>query len=421
MDLNNLHIPYQSGYKTGHGCETLLLKLNDDILKAMDTGKCTILLLLDLSAAFDTVDHDRLLSILFNEIGLRGVVLRWFTSYLLHRRQAVNIKGQISDFLDILYGVPQGSVLGPILFNIYVRNFINILNEAGFTAHGYADDHQIFKFFSIEFQYESICFSIPRCLEIIAHWMKASFLKLNSSKSQIIIFTPKNLAKHVVIDQIKLRDGCTIPVSNVVTNLGVQFDRELTFSPQINSICSSAFRFLRNLASIRKYLSKNNLRILVQSIIVSRIDNCNSLLYGVLALNLNKLQKLQNACARLIYGKKKCDHVSPLLHELHWLPIRQRIVFKILLFVFKFYQNVAPTYIMESLSKSERGDHILKVPRTSTRYGDRAFSNCAPRLWNALPLPIRASGTIGYFKSHLKHHLFANFDIYILHANLYLD
>ena len=421
MDLNNLHIPYQSGYKTGHGCETLLLKLNDDILKAMDTGKCTILLLLDLSAAFDTVDHDRLLSILFNEIGLRGVVLRWFTSYLLHRRQAVNIKGQISDFLDILYGVPQGSVLGPILFNIYVRNFINILNEAGFTAHGYADDHQIFKFFSIEFQYESICFSIPRCLEIIAHWMKASFLKLNSSKSQIIIFTPKNLAKHVVIDQIKLRDGCTIPVSNVVTNLGVQFDRELTFSPQINSICSSAFRFLRNLASIRKYLSKNNLRILVQSIIVSRIDNCNSLLYGVLALNLNKLQKLQNACARLIYGKKKSDHVSPLLHELHWLPIRQRIVFKILLFVFKFYQNVAPTYIMESLSKSERGDYILKVPRTSTRYGDRAFSNCAPRLWNALPLPIRASGTIEYFKSHLKHHLFANFDIYILHANLYLD
>ena len=134
-----------------------------------------------------------------------------------------------------------------------------------------------------------------------------------------------------------MRDGCRIPVSNLVTNLGAKFDSELTFAPQINAICSSSYKLLRNLASIRKFLSPDDLRILVQSIIVSRIDNCNSLLYGVLACNLNKLQKLQNACARMIYGKRKFEHVTPLLHELHWLPIRQRIVFKILLFVFKFF------------------------------------------------------------------------------------
>ena len=94
---------------------------------------------------------------------------------------------------------------------------------------------------------------------------------------------------------------------------------------------------------------------------------------------------------------------------------------KILFFVFKFYQKSAPIYIMEALTKSERGEYILKVPRTSTRYGDRAFSNCAPRLWNALPLPIRASNTIGYFRSHLKHHLFANFDTFISNANIYME
>ena len=117
------------------------------------------------------------------------------------------------------------------------------------------------------------------------------------------------------------------------------------------------------------FLSPDDLRILVQSIIVSRIDNCKSLLYGVLACNLNKLQKLQNACARMIYGKRKFEHVTPLLQELHWLPIRQRIVFKILLFVFKFFHNSLPIYLMDSLQVSERGEVKLKVPRTSTPYG----------------------------------------------------
>ena len=421
MDCNKIHIPYQSGYKTNHSCESLLLRLTDDILKNMDCKKCTILLLLDLSAAFDTVDHDRLMSILFNEIGLRGDALHWFESYLFNRRQAVRINGKLSDFLDTLYGVPQGSVLGPMLFNIYVRSLIHTLNKAGFSAHGYADDHQVSKVFSVEFQFESIRVAVPRCLDIIAHWMKTSFLKLNSSKSQVIIFAPKQLASQIHIDEIKLRDGCSIPVSTLVKNLGFNFDSELTFSPQINSICSQSYRLLKNLASVRKFLSSGDLRLLVQSIIISRIDNCNSLLYGVLALNIGKLQKLQNSCARLIYGKKRRDHVTPLLHELHWLPVRQRIVFKILLMVFKYYQNLVPIYISDILHKRERDELVLEVPRASTRYGDRAFSICAPRLWNALPRNIRASETIGYFRAHLKHHLFSNFDTFINHANIFID
>lgn len=421
MDLNTLHINNQSAYKSSHSCETLLLCLNNDILKAFDSHKCVILLLLDLSAAFDTVDHDRLMYILFHEIGLRGTALLWFKSYLLNRRQAVGINGKISNFLDISYGVPQGSVLGPILFNIYVRSLIHVLEKAGFSAHGYADDHQIPKIFGVDFQYEAIRYSIPRCLEIIAHWMKASFLKLNSSKSQVIIFTPKNLASQVYIEQIKLTDGCSIPVTTMVTNLGVKLDHELSLAPQINSICSQSYRLLRNLASIRKFISTKDLQLLVQSIIVSRIDNCNSLLYGVLAGNINKLQKLQNACARLIFGKKRREHVTPLLKELHWLPIRQRIVFKILLLVFKFYQEMTPIYISELLHKSTRNELTLIVPRANTQYGDRAFSNCAPRLWNALPMSIRGSDTLCYFRSHLKHHLFSNFETFISQANIYID
>ena len=136
---------------------------------------------------------------------------------------------------------------------------------------------------------------------------------MNSSKSQAIIFAPKNLASQVYTNKIKLSDGSSIPVSTMVYNLGVIINRELSFSPQVNSVCSISYKLLRNLASVRKFLDPSDLRLLVQSIIISRIDNCNSLLYGILSSNIYKLQKLQNSCARLIYGKKKkrtCNSTS---------------------------------------------------------------------------------------------------------------
>ena len=120
MASNHLHIDYQSGYKSNHSCETLLLRIVNDIFVHMDDGKCVVLILLDLSAAFDTVDHYILLWILYNEIGLRGTVFQWFESYLHGRRQCVTINNNKSDFTNNNYGVPQGSVLGPVLFNIYV-------------------------------------------------------------------------------------------------------------------------------------------------------------------------------------------------------------------------------------------------------------------------------------------------------------
>ena len=386
----------------------------------MDTKCCCcILILLDLSAAFDTVDHSKLLSILYHEIGLRGKVLDWFVSYLIGRRQAVNIKGRKSNYNGLSYGVPQGSVLGPVLFNIYVRSLINLLNQAGFIVHGYADDHQILKGFSIEFQYEAIRHSLPRCLDLIAVWMKTFFLKLNSSKSQIIIFAPPNLSNQIHIDNVKLSNGDSIKISKVVTNLGVKLDSPLTFSPQINSLCSHSYQLIRNLHSVRKYLEVDHLRLLVQSIIVSKIDYCNSLLYGVSMSEINKLQRVQNSCARLIFGKKKNDHVTELLHTLHWLPVRQRIIFKILTFVFKYFQKNVPDYISDCLTIKNENNYTLDIPRTNTSYGDRAFYCIAPKLWNSLPNFIRTATSYNQFKSHLKHLLFSNFNTYIQQVNMY--
>ena len=148
----------------------------------------------------------------------------------------------------------------------------------------------------------------------------------------------------------------------------------------------------------------------MHAFVISRLDNCNSLLYGISECEIQRLQRLQNSCARLIYGKNKFDHVSSLFYELHWLPVKSRIFFKALLFVFKIFLGIAPTYLINCLTVINVEDRILHVPSSITSYGDRAFSIFAPRLWNALPLYIRKSLTIPYFKSHLKHHLFSNYE-----------
>lgn len=419
MDLNNLHIPFQSGYKKHHSCETVILKIVDDVLLCLDANTCTILLILDLSAAFDTVDHDELLNILHNELGIRGTALEWFKSFLSDRRQSTSVKGCKSQSVHMKYGVPQGSVLGPVLFNIYIRNFIDVFRSEGFIVHGYADDHQLLSSFRIEFQYHALCSELPRCLGLISKWMSSHFLKLNAGKSNLLLFSPANVRDKIHIDQVYIGNNVFLPVSPDAVSLGVKIDSPLTFSPQISSIVSGSYKLIFNVGKIRKYLTINDIKCLVNAIVVSRIDNCNSVLYGLPEYEINRLQMLQNSCARLIYNRKKHDHVSDLLLELHWLPIQQRIVFKILLFVFKVFINAAPLYLTDCLKITNLENRILFIPKTKTSYGDRAFSNSAPRLWNALPYFIRMCPTLSSFKSQLKHHLFSQFDEYMKYVNRY--
>ena len=419
MDFIKAHIPNQSGYKPKHSCETLLLRVTNDILLNMDNSKCTIMLLLDLSAAFETVDHTVLLHILWYELGIRGAAFEWFVEFLGGRKQAVNIDGHKSCFVDNNYGVPQGSVVGPFLFNIYIRNFIKMMEEKGFVIHGYADDHQILFSFQIDFQVAVIRRTIPHCLDVIAGWMKKHFLKLNPTKSQVIIFHPGLIHHQVVFDYLILSDGSYLKISSEVHNLGVILDSTLSFSPYISASIAHGYQLIRNISVIRKYLSKDDLKTLVNSIIIAKVDNCNSLLYGVSMYDSDKLRKFQNSCARLIYQKRKNDHVTGILRELHWLPSEARIIFKILCYVFKCLHDLAPVYLTELISI--RRDHSLElvVPRTRSKIGDRAFACAGPRLWNALPVDIRKIGSLDCFKSHLKHFFFSSFTQFKLQVNIY--
>ena len=317
------------------------------------------------------------------------------------------------------YGVPRGSVLGPVLFNIYIRNFIRVLREAGYIVHGYADDHQVLTAFRIEFQFETLAYSLPSCLNLITDWMTSHFLKLNAGKSNLLIFSPKNLRDKMFFDRVYLGNNIFIPVSFNAMNLGVKLDSELSFSPQISMILSQSYAMISSIGKIKRYLTANDLRCLVQCVIMSKLDNCNSLYYGIPEYEINRLQKLQNSCARLIYNRKRSDHVSDLFAELHWLPVKQRIIFKILLFVFKIFYDISPEYIKDCVIIIDPLNRILKMNRVNTAYGERAFSNCAPKLWNALPDYLRHSNTISYFKGHLKNYFFTSFLEFLNKVNRY--
>ena len=189
--------------------------------------------------------------------------------------------------------------------------------------------------------------------------------------------------------------------------------------PHISSLCKSASFALWRIGKIRHLLDQDSTEKLVHAFVTSRLDYCNSLLYGLPCNQLSKVQLIQNSAARLVSRTKKSDHITPVLSRLHWLPIQKRIEFKILCLTFKIVNGIAPVYLQElltvrstgrALRSSVQGANMLHQPISNTTfYGDRAFSVCAPRLWNRLPCLLRSCSSFNSFKCNLKTHLFKQY------------
>lgn len=368
-----------------------------------------VLIMLDLSAAFDTVDHSILLKRLECEVGFRGTALKWFHSYLKDRTFSVNFANVSSSVVPLKYGLPQGSILSPILFSLYMRPLGSICRRYDISYHMYADDTQIY--FPLKVGDEQSLQSLLLCLNEIKIWLSNNFLQLNERKSEIIIFGPSNFKERVVSILAPLE----MTVKDNVRNLGVIIDSSLSFDKQINSVVRSSFYHLKIIAKLKPFLSFNDLETVVHAFISSRLDYCNSLYVGISHRQLSRLQLVQNAAARLLTGTKKREHITPVLRSLHWLPVKFRIDFKILLVVFKALHNLSPNYISNLIEpyisvRSLRSSNqlLLVTPQSKKKSkGDRAFSVAGPKLWNNLPLYIRQASSVEVFRSQLKTYLFS--------------
>ena len=412
MTENYLQELLQSAYRQYHSTETTLLKVKDDFMRALDGSKLCLLILLDLSAAFDTIDHSILLSMLSSRYGIRGTALKWFESYLSDRKQTVIVNGKKSEPHSLQYGVPQGSILGPQLFTMYMAPLADVMRKHGVSFHSYADDTQIYLSFHPQSAEEAYR-QVENCVDEVAKWMQTNMLKLNQDKTEMLLIGSKQMLKNVP-PQLLHVGSTQCESSGSVKNIGVIFDEKLSMREHILATCKSANFHIRNIRRIRKHLTREACEQLVHAFVSSRLDYANAVLYGAPQYLIQKMQRVQNNAARLIVGGRKYDHVTPTLKSLHWLPVRYRVMFKILLITFKALNGKAPKYICDLIEPYEpkrplrsSAKCLLHVPKCKTRtYGDNCFSVCAPRLWNNLPCELQECTSISLFKKKLKSHLF---------------
>ena len=407
----NLYPKVQSAYRKFHSVETALVRVTNDILVSLDKGEEVILVLLDYSSAFDALNHDTLLNRLSQRFGIQGKALAWFRSYLLGRTQRVVIGENKSTDHVVTHGVPQGSVLGPVLFLLYTSPLEDLINSFGVQQMFYADDTQLY----LAFKKNDIMNVIPKivsCIQAIEKWSICNGLKLNSAKTEFLHITSRFRAVEP-IQSLDL-DGTKILAANTCRNLGITLDDKLVMEKFVSQKCSSASFALYKIGKIRDFIDKDTAERLVHAFVMCHLDFCNGLLCGLPAKHIKRLQTIQNSAARVISKIKKHEHITPVLRNLHWLPVQTRIQFKILLLAYECFYLLAPQYLIDLLqiytpdrNLSSKGKDLFVIPNRKTKfYGERTFVYNASILWNNLPQNLRQITDINKFKSALKTHFF---------------
>jgi hypothetical protein len=415
MKKNHLGNQRQSAYKAAHSVETTLLALQSELLEVLDRGKAAFLVLLDLSAAFDTVNHDLLLDLLNTNFDVTGKALRWFSSYLSGRTFRVKIGDILSNSRQLSTGVPQGSVLGPLLFNAFTSGLASIFSSSGVSAYYYADDTQFYVEFDPKSKESEMKARglVKDLFKKLSEWMLAHHLKLNEEKTMFLPicrderqFNPLHIGSN------------HINPSNSLRNLGFIFNQTLSISDHINYLKQSTFYHLRRINSIRNCVSFQCREILVHAFITSRLDFCNSLFYGSSQQQIKSINSILTSAAKSLCGVSRRAESLPILRRLHWLPVEKRILFKLAIYGFKILHQTAPEYFnpigvaaparatRSALAPCLTSSMFLNTSRL-VKYGDRCafYSVCC--VFNSLPAEVRVLTNFNAFKSKLKTYLFS--------------
>lgn len=413
LECNELLPPLQSAYRTYHSTETALLKITSDIFRALDKGDICLFAFLDLSSAFDTVDHISLLQKLDSSFGFSGSALAWLSSFTCDRSMSVSMNSHSSFRTPVTCGVPQGSVLGPLLFIMYMSDVVSVVTKHNLSIHTFADDIQIYGTCSLS-QSSVLSSRLSLCLDDVIAWFSQHRLLLNSDKSEVLWCSSSRKKKSLPTESVRIGSSLIKPSASVRV-LGVHIDSCLSFDVHVTRCVSSCFSMLRQIRSIKRSLPRPVLISLVSSLVLSRLDYCISVLCGISHQQLQRLQSVLNASARLIFSASRFSHVSPYLRELRFLPVKARIDLRLSVLVHQCLSGNAPTYLSSDFQKlsdlpsrsSLRSSSSCRVLQPRSRHptlGGRSFNAASANVWNALPFNCTSAVNISVFKKEVKLH-----------------
>ena len=410
LDRNNINPKSQSAYQKGHSCETALCKVVGDIQEMLADGKMVMLAILDMSAAFDTVDHDTLLGLLCHRYKINGKVLAWLASYLNGRTFAVKIRYIKGRRCLMVYGVPQGSILGPLLFILYIDDISRIAADFDVSSHSYADDVSLYTPFDPFYDFSITSENLQKCVEAIEVWMSSNFLKINVDKTEVLFIGKK---QDHCLHHLSVTIGNEVyssSMSDSVESLGAYIDGTLSMEVMVSQCVQICNFNLRKIKGIKYSFDQRSRLLLVKSHILSKMDYCNILLSTLSENQLQPIQKVLNSAMRFAYNLKGRDSVSEYLKNAHILPVKFRVMFKSCVMVFKILDGSSPEYLKDLVTVIPPNHRYLRSSNDLYRLSDSPFSNCIRNSmisnWNILPMDIRFSQTLVSFKKLLKTHYF---------------
>lgn len=407
----------QSGFRKNHSTSTALLDVVDNLLAAQDRGLCSILVLLDFTRAFDSINITLLLSKL-TFYGFDIGTIKWFCSYLSYRSQCVELMSPAGGLLrsslePVVRGVPQGSILGPILFTLYSADIVKDISHSKY--HLYADDVQLYHSF-LPSDASSAVKEINSDLNTIFKWSMSNSLNLNPLKSKyLLISTKANLKKLNTADLNININGEPVQRVEEALNLGLTMDSKLRFESHVANNVRHCFYRLKILYKIRPYLCESIRITLCESLVLSKL-NYVDVVYGPCLLSRSEklIQRVQNACARFCFSIPPRTHVSPYLNSAHMLKMKARRTLHLAILLFGLTKSTIPSYLQSKLTWAKSNSRYIRrectsvfvTPKHRTVAFRGSFRFASSKCWNDLPPPLRTLQSIFSFRNKVRKYLF---------------
>lgn len=405
---HKLLFEYQSGFREKHSCETAINDVLYEWKDALNGSKSVIAVFLDFQRAFETIDPKLLISKL-NKFGITDVEIEWFRSYLSDRRQVVKIGNVISNELNNRLGVPQGSILGPLVFICYINDLEKCLKYCQLKM--FADDTLIY---IISDNISIATQQINSDLSVLFNKLCQNKLKLNKDKTKVVIVTNKNINKDDVNIYI---DGSKLQIENEIKYLGVILDSKLQFDENTDYLCKKLGMKMSVMSRLRHELNTEQKAMLYRSLIEPHFTYCASILYLAKQSDIDRLQIIQNKCMRNILRVDKYTNSQFMLNALNILSVNQLIIFRTLIFIFKIVHNLVPNYLSNKITyRNETNERILRNGNQINLIA--AHKSCSQnalffkgiKLYNSLPVNLRAENSQTKFEKYLRNYVKENFE-----------